>query len=107
MKTRIWWDDVCTIGAVFFLVTNQTLFSMVDYLGKFWLQSFGGIYMTDFLTSGKSTFAFMGRADQEEERKRIAKIIVGLKLSLAFEVMYLISIFLVRFSMLFLYARFA
>lgn len=34
MKTRIWWDDVCTIGSVFFLVTNQTLFSMVEYLGK-------------------------------------------------------------------------
>lgn len=49
----------------------------------------------------------MGRADQEEERKRIANIIVGLKLSLAFEVMYLISIFLVKFGMLFLYARFA
>lgn len=44
MKTRIWWDDACTIGAVFFLVTNQILFSMVDYLGKLWLQSFGGIY---------------------------------------------------------------
>lgn len=34
MKTRIWWDDVCTIGAVIFLVTNQTLFSLVEYLGK-------------------------------------------------------------------------
>lgn len=34
MKTRIWWDDVCTIGAVFFLVTNQTVFSMIEYLGK-------------------------------------------------------------------------
>lgn len=35
MKTRIWWDDVCTIGAVFFLVTNQTVFSMIEYLGEF------------------------------------------------------------------------
>lgn len=109
MKTRIWWDDVCTIGGVFFLVTNQTLFSLVDYLGKFGYNRFVGVYtyITNFLTSGRSTFAFMGRADQEEERKRIANIIVGLKLSLAFEVMYLMSIFLVKFGMLFLYARFA
>lgn len=46
MKTRIWWDDVCTIGGVFFLVTNQTLFSLVDYLGKFGYNRFvGGIYI--------------------------------------------------------------
>lgn len=49
----------------------------------------------------------MGRADQAEETQRLAKIVIGLKLSLAFEVMYLISIYLVKFGMLFLYARFA
>lgn len=106
MKTRIWWDDVCTIGAVFFLVTNQTIFSMVEYLGEFDCNGFCWD-RADFLTSGKSTFAFMEKEDQEEERKRLAKIVVGLKLSLAFEVMYLISIYLVKFGMLFLYARFA
>lgn len=42
-----------------------------------------------------------------EEMKRLSKIVIGLKLSLAYEVMYLISIFLVKFSMLFLYNRFA
>lgn len=33
LKTRVWWDDVCTMAAVFFLVTNQTVFSMIDFLG--------------------------------------------------------------------------
>lgn len=56
---------------------------------------------------GKSSFAFVGRADKVEEMKRLSKIVIGLKLSLAYEVMYLISIFLVKFSMLFLYNRFA
>jgi hypothetical protein len=56
---------------------------------------------------GKSSFAFVGRADMVEEMKRLSKIVIGLKLSLAYEVMYLISIFLVKFSMLFLYNRFA
>lgn len=59
------------------------------------------------LDSGESTFAFVGRSNRVEEQRRLAKIVVGLKLSLAFEVMYLISIYLVKFSMLFLYARFA
>jgi len=35
LKTRVWWDDVCTMAAVFFLVTNQTVFSMIDFLGMF------------------------------------------------------------------------
>lgn len=33
MKTKIWWDDICTVTAVFFLVTNQTVFSMIEFLG--------------------------------------------------------------------------
>jgi hypothetical protein len=113
MKTRIWWDDVCTIGAVFFLVTNQTVFPMIEYLGKcqflvlmavvIWY----GWWTWLILTSEKSTFTLVGKAEEVEEKMRLAKIVVGLKLSLAFEVMYLISIFLVKFSMLFLYARFA
>lgn len=49
----------------------------------------------------------MGRADEEDEKNRLANIVVGLKLSLAFEVVYLISSYLVKFGMLFLYARFA
>lgn len=35
LKTRVWWDDVCAVAAVFFLVTNQTVFSMVGFLGAF------------------------------------------------------------------------
>lgn len=88
LKTRIGWDDICAMAAVFFLVTNQMIFSMIEFLGK-------------------SSFAFVGRADKVEEMKRLSKIVIGLKLSLAYEVMYLISIFLVKFSMLFLYNRFA
>ena len=49
----------------------------------------------------------MGRQNHPDEAKRLGMIAVGLKLTLAFEVMYLISIYLVKFSMLFLYDRFA
>ncbi|RPA92993.1 hypothetical protein L873DRAFT_1830912 [Choiromyces venosus 120613-1] len=76
------------MAAVFFLVTNQTVFSMIDFLGK-------------------TSISFRGKQSQSEELKRLRKIEVGLKLALAFEVMYLISIYLVKFSMLFLYNRFA
>ncbi|CAZ79864.1 unnamed protein product [Tuber melanosporum] len=76
------------MAAVFFLVTNQTVFSMIEFLGK-------------------TSFSFLGKQSKTEELKRIQKIVVGLKLTLAFEVMYLISIYLVKFGMLFLYCRFA
>ncbi|KAH0604407.1 uncharacterized protein H6S33_006784 [Morchella sextelata] len=72
LKTRIGWDDICAMAAVFFLVTNQMIFSMIEFLGK-------------------SSFAFVGRADMVEEMKRLSKIVIGLKLSLAYEVMYLIK----------------
>lgn len=49
----------------------------------------------------------MGKQSQAEELKRLQKIVVGLKLTLAFEVQYLVSIYLVKFGMLFLYSRFA
>ncbi|KAI5838663.1 hypothetical protein DFP73DRAFT_485387 [Morchella snyderi] len=89
LKTRIGWDDICAMAAVFFLVANQMIFSMIEFLGR------------------KSSSAFVGRAGNVEEMKRLSKIEIGLKLSLAYEVMYLISIFLVKFSLLFLYNRFA
>ncbi|PUU81253.1 hypothetical protein B9Z19DRAFT_1099799 [Tuber borchii] len=76
------------MAAVFFLVTNQTVFSMIDFLGK-------------------TSFSFVGKQSQTEELKRLQKIVVGLKLTLAFEVQYLVSIYLVKFGMLFLYSRFA
>jgi len=57
--------------------------------------------------AGKTSFSFVGKQSQAEELKRLQKIVVGLKLTLAFEVQYLISIYLVKFSMLFLYSRFA
>lgn len=33
LKTRIGWDDICAMAAVFFLVTNQMIFSMIEFLG--------------------------------------------------------------------------
>lgn len=66
-----------------------------------------GVQAADLWLSGTSSFAFVGKSNEEEEKKRLSKIVVGLKLSLAYEVMYLISIYLVKFSMLFLYDRFA
>ena len=34
-RTTLWWDDLCVVGAVFFLFANQLVFCMVDYLGMF------------------------------------------------------------------------
>ncbi|PWW73448.1 hypothetical protein C7212DRAFT_220220 [Tuber magnatum] len=76
------------MAAVFFLVMNQMVFSMIEFLGK-------------------TSFSFLGRPSEDEELKRLQKVEVGLKLTLAFEVMYLISIYLVKLGMLFLYNRFA
>src|SRR5690554_5532005 len=70
-KTKFLLDDVCACLAAFFLVTNQVIVMEVYHLGI-------------------RSFTFVGKFSDEEEMARRAQIVVGLKLSLAFEVMYLI-----------------
>lgn len=87
---RFWWDDVCVATAGVLLLTNQCLFSSIEF-------------------AGRTSFAFVplvGGGGMLEEA-RIGRIVGGLKMTLAFEVLYLASIYLVKFSMLFLYDRFA
>lgn len=109
-KARFLWDDGCAVAAAGFLVANAAIFIEFTYLGTV-------------------SFSFFGRAmSAREEALRRANIVAGLKLSLAFEVLYLFGyppplpvpppgrdangcvvhrMFLVKFSMLFLYDRFA
>lgn len=70
------------------LLVNQILFLRLEYLGK-------------------TSFAFAALADPEMERKRLERVVSGLKISLAVEVLYLLAVYAVKFGMLFLYARFA
>ena len=70
-KTKILLDDVCACLAAFFLVTNQ-------------------LVLMEVYTLGVRSFTFIGRFSPEEEIQRRHRIIVGLKLSLAFEVLYLV-----------------
>ncbi|KAF8462999.1 hypothetical protein BDZ91DRAFT_643626, partial [Kalaharituber pfeilii] len=74
--------------AVFFLVANQLLFCLLDYLGH-------------------TSFSWTAQTIQEDEDRRVGKIILGLKLTLVCEIFYLVSIYLVKFSMLYLYGRIA
>jgi hypothetical protein len=103
-KSRFMWDDVCAFVALVFLAANTMIFVQFYYIGV-------------------TNFSRNGRNDPVAEAARRANIVIGLKLSLVFEVLYLIrsaplptlpihpltshSIFLVKFSMLFLYERFA
>ncbi|KAI5788432.1 hypothetical protein EDC01DRAFT_165492 [Geopyxis carbonaria] len=87
-KTPLGRDDVCALLAALLLIANENIFTAVFLLGR-------------------EAFAFISSQPASEEAARLAHIVVGLKLSLAFEVGYLASIFLVKASMLFLYDRFA
>ncbi|KAI5858551.1 hypothetical protein BZA05DRAFT_7102 [Tricharina praecox] len=87
-KAQFKLDDVCAVVAAVLLLANTVICVEFHYLGM-------------------ASFSFNGASTPEREAERQTKVVEAFKLSFAFEVLYLLSIFLVKFSMLFLYSRFA
>jgi hypothetical protein len=69
-KSKFLWDDVCAVAATVFLVAYTMIFVEFNYLGRI-------------------SFSFFAESSPEDERERQANIVLGLKLSLASEVLYL------------------
>ncbi|KAF8245281.1 hypothetical protein K440DRAFT_415803 [Wilcoxina mikolae CBS 423.85] len=87
-KSKFQLDDVCAVAATVFLIADTMILIEFNYLGRI-------------------SFSFFGESEPADEKERRANIVLGLKLSLAYEVLYLTGMFLVKFSMLFLYDRVA
>ena len=74
-KARFLWDDGCAVAAAGFLAANAAIFIEFTHLGIVSFSFFGGA------------------VSAREEALRRANIVAGLKLSLAFEVLYLFGYF--------------
>ncbi|KAJ6261412.1 hypothetical protein Dda_4082 [Drechslerella dactyloides] len=83
---RLWWDDLFAVLAGLFLTASQLIFIRIVYLGRASLDT-------------------MLQTTKEWEDERMERISVGLKLYMAFELLYIISSFFIKYSFLFLYLR--
>ncbi|KAF3917845.1 hypothetical protein ABW20_dc0105964 [Dactylellina cionopaga] len=83
---RVWWDDLFAVMAGILLIATQLIFTRIVYLGR-------------------ATLDNMLQTTAQFEEERLERITVGLKLYMAFELMYIFSSFFIKYSFLFLYLR--
>ncbi|EPS37601.1 hypothetical protein H072_8697 [Dactylellina haptotyla CBS 200.50] len=85
-NARMSWDDLFAVLAGILLIADQLIFTRIVFLGRANLDT-------------------MLQTTQQFEAEREARITTGLKLFMAFELIYIFSSFFIKYSFLFLYLR--
>lgn len=89
-NAKLWWDDLFAVLATMFIVASQLIFMRIVYLGELYRIFIQVLPNANISLTGRATLDTMLQTTREWQEQRVERITLGLKLFMAFEMLFII-----------------